>query len=329
MTRTPVAGTRIAGFGHYAPEQVVTSVEIERGLGLTEGWIVGRTGIRERRVAAPHEAVSDLAFAAAEKALADAGIPKAAIGLTLLATSTPDHLLPPTAPLLAHRLGLPASGAVDLTGACAGFLYALVLADGFVRTTGRAVLVAAANILSRRVDPSDPSTAALFADAAGAVVLAPSPREGAGVVGSCLASDGSGYDLIQIPDSGSRLSATGQAGAGRMVMREGRTVFSRAVAMMAASCRTALEEAALTLDDVTHFLPHQANARIITAVAERLGISPERTLSSVADYGNSSAATVPFTLSALRATRAYGAGDVLLIAAAGAGLTGGAAVFRF
>ncbi|WP_282888921.1 beta-ketoacyl-ACP synthase III [Xanthobacter autotrophicus] len=323
-------GTRIAGFGHHAPDQVVTSAEIERRLGLAEGWIAGRTGIHARRVAAPHEAVSDLAVAAADMALADAALPKGAVGLTLLATSTPDHLLPPTAPLLAHRLGLTSSGAVDLTGACAGFLYALVLADGFVRTTGRVALVAAANILSRRTDPRDAATAALFADAAGAIVLAPSPRADAGVIASSLASDGSAYDLIQIPDSGSRLSASGlTSGDARMVMRDGRTVFSRAVAMMASSCRTALEDAGLAPEDVIHFLPHQANARIITAVAERLGIGPERTLSSVADFGNSSAATLPFTLSALRATRAYGEGDVLLLTAAGAGLTGGAAVFRF
>ncbi|MFS8037005.1 beta-ketoacyl-ACP synthase III [Xanthobacter sp. AM11] len=323
-------GTRIAGFGHHAPAHRVTSAQIEQRLGLAEGWIGGRTGIHARRVAAPHEAVSDLAAAAAEMALCDAGLPREAIGLTLLATSTPDHLLPPTAPLLAHRLGLPASGAVDLTGACAGFLYALVLADGFVRTTGRAALIAAANILSRRVDPHDAGTAALFADAAGAVVLAPAPGTASGVVGSCLASDGSAYDLIQIPDSGSRLPPPGQPPApARMVMREGRAVFAKAVAMMAASGRTALAEAGLEPADVTHFLPHQANGRIITAVAERLGIGAERTLSTVADFGNSSAATLPFTLSACRAARRYGPGDILLFTAAGAGLTGGAAVFRF
>src|SRR3984957_4641575 len=166
--------SRIAGLGHYVPERRVENAEIEARLGLESGWIERRTGIRARRWAAPHEALTDLAMKAGDMALDDAGIARDDVALTLLATSTPDHLLPPSAPLLTHQLGLSNSGAIDLTGACSGFLYALALADGFVRTQGKPVLIVAANILSRRINPEERDSAVLFADAAGAMVLAPS-----------------------------------------------------------------------------------------------------------------------------------------------------------
>jgi len=161
----------ILGLGHHAPERCIGNAEIEQRLGLEPGWIERRTGIRERRYAARNEALTDIAAKAGDMALQSAGIDRSTIALTLLATSTPDHLLPPSAPLLAHRLRLTNSGGIDMAGACAGFLYALTLADGFVRTQGAAVLVVGANILSRRIDATDAGTSALFADAAGAVVL--------------------------------------------------------------------------------------------------------------------------------------------------------------
>lgn len=147
--------SRIAGLGHYVPERRVENAEIETRLGLEAGWIERRTGIRARRWAAPHQALTDLAVEAGAMAIDNAGIARADVGLTLLATSTPDHLLPPSAPLLSHRLELPNSGALDLTGACSGFLYALTLADGFVRAQGKPVLIVAANILSRRINPEE------------------------------------------------------------------------------------------------------------------------------------------------------------------------------
>ncbi|QRM32340.1 beta-ketoacyl-ACP synthase III [Microvirga sp. VF16] len=322
-------GTRIAGLGHYVPQRVVTNAEIEARLDLEDGWIVRRTGILERRWAAPEEAVSDLAVPAAAMALSRAALVPSSIGLVLLATSTPDHLLPPTAPLVAHRLGL-ACGAVDLTGACAGFLYAFVLAEGFVRTTGRAALVIAANILSRRIDPNDRVTAALFADAAGAVVIAPSDVADAGLLASALGSDGAGYELIQIPTGGSRrpMADGTPAREDRMVMRDGRAVFTKAVDLMVSSCRQVLATAGLAAGEVTRFVPHQANARIVAAVRENLAIAPERTLSTVAEFGNSSAATIPLSLSRASLAHDLRDGDILLLAAAGAGLTGGAAVYR-
>ncbi len=191
--------SRIAGLGHYVPARTVLNAEIEAGLGLEAGWIEARTGIRARRWAEPGETLSGIAEKAGEMALNMAGIDRASVGLMLLATSTPDHLLPPSAPLVAHRLGLSRSGAVDLAGACAGFIYALTFADAFVRAHDKPALVVAANILSRRINPSERASAILFADAAGAVLLVPSGQAGDGILGASLAADGSGYGLIHRP----------------------------------------------------------------------------------------------------------------------------------
>ena len=195
--------SRMAGFGHAVPSRCVDNAEIETSLGLEAGWIERRTGIRTRYWAQEGDALSGLAARAGRMALEDAEIGPDDIALTLLATSTPDHLLPPSAPLLAHRLGLARSGAIDLAGACSGFLYALTLADGFVRAHGRAVLIVAANILSRRINPAERASAVLFADAAGAVVLKPCREAQRGLLSADLVADGDGYDLIQIAAGGS------------------------------------------------------------------------------------------------------------------------------
>jgi 3-oxoacyl-[acyl-carrier-protein] synthase-3 len=323
-----MTGVEIIGLGHYAPETIVTNAEIEKRLGLEAGWIKRRTGIDARRYAAADEALSDIAVKAGEMALADAPIAQSDIGLLLLATSTPDHLLPPTAPLVAHRLGLANAGAIDMTGACAGFIYALTLADSFVRAQGKSVLVIAANVLSRRINPADRASSVLFADAAGATLLAPSRRSDAGIRGAHLAAKGEHYGLISIPGGGSRRPFSKDLGADEtlMVMPDGQAVYSEAVAMMTQSAASALGRAGLAAEDVTHFIPHQANARMMTTVAHQLSIAPERTLSTIADYGNSSAATIPFTLARSASERHYKTGDIVLMTAAGAGLIGGAAV---
>jgi 3-oxoacyl-[acyl-carrier-protein] synthase-3 len=323
-----VKGCEIVGLGHYAPERCVANEEIETRLNLEPGWIERRTGIVSRRYAADGEALTDIAAKAGEMALSGAGIDPSRVALTLLATSTPDHPLPPSAPLLAHKLGLASSGAIDMAGACAGFLYALVLADGFVRTHGASVLVVAANILSRRINPSERASCVLFADAAGAVILAPSERPGAGVLGCKLVSDGSGYDLIKIAAGGSRCPFAPDVPIedSLMAISDGQAVFSRAVDMMVAASREALEQAGLTVTDVDLFVPHQANARIMAAVARQLGVADAKLVSTVAEYGNSSAATIPFSLSAA-ARGALQPGAKVLMCAAGAGLTGGGVVF--
>lgn len=324
-------GSRIIGFGRHAPERRVDNGELEARLGLEPGWIERRTGIRSRRYAAKDEALTDLAYLAGRAALADSGLAPGELALTLLATSTPDHLLPPSAPLLAHRLGLDRSGAVDLAGACAGFLYALVLADSFVRGHGRPVLVVAANILSRRINPDDSASAILFADAAGAVVLAPSDAPGTGVLGVDLSADGSRYDLIRIPAGGSRKPFVPDLPPSElfMAMPDGRAVFALAVEMMTTSSRRALAMAEVAAGDIARWVPHQANARILEAVRRNLDLPPEGVVSTIAEFGNSSAATIPFSLAASAEARPFAPGERILLTAVGAGLTGGAAVFGF
>jgi 3-oxoacyl-[acyl-carrier-protein] synthase-3 len=323
-------GSALLALGHYAPARRVTNAEMETRLGLEAGWIARRTGIRERRFAAPDEALSDLAVKAGAMALANADFDAATLGLVVLATSTPDHPLPPSAPLVAHRLGATGAGAIDMAGACGGFLYALTLADSFVRAQQTAVLVIAANILSRRLNLDDAQSAGLFGDGAGAALLVPSARKGSGVRGVHLSSDGAGYDLIQIPAGGSRrpFAAALAPEATLMQIKDGRAVFTRAVKMMAEASEKALARAGLTLGAIDHFVPHQANARIMGALQRQLGIADERMLSSVALYANSSAATIPLTLSLAAEQRSFNTGERLLMAAAGAGLTGGAVVFE-
>ncbi|OYX72136.1 MAG: 3-oxoacyl-ACP synthase [Rhizobiales bacterium 32-66-11] len=322
--------SRIVGFGHAVPRREVLNAELEAQLGLEAGWIARRTGIEARRWAEPSDTLSGLAQGAAEMALAEADLPRDAIGLTLIATSTPDQLLPPTAPLLAHRLGLNRSGAADLAGACAGFLYALVLAEGFVRLHRKPALVVAANFLSRRINPAERGSAVLFADAAGAVVLAPSHEPDTGILGVSLASDGAGYDLVAIPGGGSSrpfgpdlpLEET------RMTITDGRELYVQAVRMMTESARTALDAAGLDAGAVDWLAPHQANARMLDMVAHQLGIAPEKVVRSIARYGNSSAATIPLSLSLAHRERAFRRGETLVLTAAGAGLTGGACALR-
>lgn len=238
-------GVAWAGFGHYLPEKQVTNAEIERDMGLPDDWIESRTGIRTRHYAATDQALSDLAVPAGAMALEGAGATTEEVGLLLLATSTPDHLLPPTAPLVAHRLGL-SCGAVDLAGACAGFLHALTLGAGHVKLTGKSVLVIAANLLSRRIDPDEVASRVLFADAAGAVLLRPSDNSARGPRAVVLRSDGADYDHIRIERGGSRLPFTAP-GTGGLTMRmpDGRAVFARAVEGMVGSAREALAEAGL------------------------------------------------------------------------------------
>lgn len=323
-------GVEIAGLGHFAPEHRVANAVIEARLGLEDGWIERRTGIRARRYAADGETLSALAVNAGEMALANSGLSRGDVAMVLLATSTPDHLLPPSAPLVATQLGLPNAGGIDMAGACGGFVYALSLADGFVRTQGRPVLVIAANVLSRRINPADRASSVLFADAAGAALLVPSPRPDAGMQGCDLAANGERYDLIHIPGGGSQrpFSQVSDVSETHMIINDGQAVFAEAIAMMSDCARKAMGKAGASPAHVTRFIPHQANVRIIDKVAQRLAIPAEKMLSSIAEYANSSAATIPLTLSLDASQRPIVKGETLLMTAAGAGLTGGAVLWR-
>ncbi|HEV2898186.1 MAG TPA: beta-ketoacyl-ACP synthase III [Pseudaminobacter sp.] len=320
--------SRILGLGHHAPARKVENPEIENRLGLETGWIERRTGIRSRFWAMDQDTLSGLAGHAGAMALANAGIDRGDIGLLLLATSTPDHLLPPSAPLVAHQLGLGRAGAVDLTGACAGFIYALMFADGFTRLHGKAALIIAANILSRRINPAERASAVLFADGAGAVVIGPCEDPDRGILGASVDSDGSRYGLIQIPAGGSNMPFHGGLGLEqtRMTITDGREVFAKAVEMMTDCSKNALAAAGVRPQDVGRFVPHQANARIFDAVGRNLGIAYQAIVKTIADYGNASAATIPLSLSLANQAEPFRRGEKILLAAAGAGLSGGALV---
>jgi 3-oxoacyl-[acyl-carrier-protein] synthase-3 len=323
------AGARILGLGHHVPGRRIMNAEIEASLNLEAGWIQQRTGICSRFWALPGDTLSGLATKAGEMALEQASIDRADIGLLVLATSTPDHLLPPSAPLVAHKLGLNRAGAVDLAGACAGFIYALTYAESFARLHSKSALVIAANILSRRINPTERASSILFADAAGAMLLSPSDDPGQGILGVSLQSEGSGYDLIKIPAGGSKRPFSAETGITetRMTITNGGQVFTKAVDMMSKCAHEALTEAGMTPTDISRFVPHQANIRMMSAVRKNLCIEGDRMVSTIADYGNSSAATIPLSLSLADKTLQFHSGEKLLLVAAGAGLTGAALVF--
>lgn len=321
-------GVLWAGWGHHVPERVVPNAEIETDMGLDPGWIQRRTGIVARRYAAPHEALSDLASPAGRMALHAAGATADEVGLLLLATSTPDHTLPPTAPLVAHQLGLRA-GAIDLAGACAGFVYALTLGAQHCRLTGRSVLVIGANLLSRRINPAERASRVLFADAAGAVLLRPADNPALGLRSSDLGSDGSGHGMIQVAAGGSRRPWSPDLAASETLMRmsEGHSVFAAAVEGMVASGQRALADAGVSATDVDLWAPHQANDRIVAAVRPRLGLAGTPMAASLAAFGNSSAATIPLSLS-LAAGQQDLADRTVLLSSFGAGTLWASAVWR-
>lgn len=320
---------KIVSAASAVPEHGTSSAAIEARLGLEPGWIERRTGIRQRPTASPSEATSDLAVRASQDAIARSGVKAGEIGLVLLATSTPDHLLPPTAPLVAHRLGLH-SGAVDLAGACSGFVYALVLAAGWADGAQKPALVIGANILTRRVNENDPSTVSLFSDGAGAVVVV--PARPTCLLGSHLNSDGSAYEVIGIRAGGTREPVTPESvreGHNLMTIRRGGSLFKQAVHAMADAGKEALKEAGMQASEIAWWIPHQANVRIIQDAGALLGIAPERTINVVAQYGNSSAATIPIAMADALARGLLKEGDTILITAAGAGLITAGAVLRW
>jgi 3-oxoacyl-[acyl-carrier-protein] synthase-3 len=320
----------IAGVGSHLPERVVPNAWFERLVETSDEWIRERTGIAERRFAAEDEATSDLAVAAARRALEDAGVAPEQVDLVVCATLTPDTPIPATAVWAQRKLGL-SCPAFDVNAACAGFSYALSTGAAFIGSgAAETVLVIGAEVLSRVMDFSDRSTCVLFGDGAGAVVLRPS--EVPGIIGSVLGADGTAAEILIIPAGGSARPASPETVAARdhaIRMPAGREVFKRAVVEMASACRELLDKAGYTPQDVDVLIPHQANARIMVAVAERLGIGPDRAIVDVAEVGNTSAASIPIALDrAYRAGRVR-PGDLVLLTSFGAGLAWGATLIRW
>ncbi len=318
----------ITGTGSYLPERVLTNQELATFVDTSDEWIRTRTGIRQRHVAAENEMTSDLATRAARRALDAARLSPVDIDTVLVATTTPDYTFPATACVVQDKLGVPAGAmAFDLQAVCSGFIYGLTVADSLIRAgQARHVLLIGAETLTRLLDWEDRATCVLFGDGAGAVVL--QAAEGAGTVAdrgvlhTVSRADGRHRDLLHT-DGGP--SSTGTVGKLRM---QGREVFRHAVTNIADAMREVMEAAGVSADDIDLFVPHQANVRILEATAKKLGIPAERIMLTIAEHGNTSAASIPLALdTAVREGRAK-PGDLLLLEAMGGGFTWGAALLR-
>ncbi len=318
----------VLGCGSYLPHQVLTNDDLARKVATSDEWIVQRTGIHERRIAAPGELTSQLAVNAARSALAHARVEAQSIDLIVLATSTPDNTFPATAVSVQAALGINHGAAFDLQAVCSGFVYGLATADALLKTGAFSrALVIGAETFSRILDWTDRSTCVLFGDGAGAVVLEaqqqPDIREARGILTVRLRSDGR-YKAKLYVDGGP--SSTGTVGHLRM---EGREVFRHAVAMITDVVEAAFKATGYTADDVDWFIPHQANKRIIDGSAHKLGIAPAKIVSTVDRHGNTSAASIPLALADALAERRIKRGDLILFEAMGGGFTWGAALVRW
>ena len=324
MSTFPVA---ITGLGSYLPEQVVTNDDLAQRLDTSDEWIRTRTGIRERRHAAPHEATSDLAIAAGRAALKDAGLTADDVDVIIVATTTPDHPVPATAPIVAAKLGRTCA-AFDLNAACSGFVYGLQVGAGMA-AGGATVLLIGAETLTRYVDPDDRSIAVLFGDGAGAVVLR---RDESATIGPFdLGSDGSEVEILWMRAGGSREPFDPIAHAeasSRMDMRGG-DVYRHAVTRMTSSSQIVLEAAGMTVEDVDLMVGHQANLRILEAVGQRLDVPMSRSHVTVDRHGNTSAASIPLALDDAYRQGLLAPGARLLLTAFGGGLTWGSCVLTW
>lgn len=321
---------RIVGTGSYVPERVLTNTDLERMIATSDSWIVERTGIRERRIAAPGEACSDLGTKAAERALEAAGLTAADLDLILVATCTGDSPLPSTACLIQHRLGAVRAAACDISAACCGFVYALAVGDAYVKTGLRHVLVVGAEVMSAITDWTDRSTCILFGDGAGAVVLGPAEGD-RGILSSHLHSDGNLWDLICVPGGGSRIPPSDKmlADGLQYLKMKGNETFKVAVKTLEESAREALSANHFAVEDLDLYVPHQANVRIIKAVADRLGLPMEKVFLNMDRYGNTSAASIPLALDEAVRTALVKDGSLVMIAAFGSGLTWASALIRW
>ncbi len=319
----------VLGCGSYLPEQVVTNAQLAARIDTSDEWIVQRTGIRERHIAAEGEFTSHLAIKAAQAALTDAGLDAQSIDLIVLATSTPDNTFPATAVAVQHGLGINHGAAFDLQAVCSGFVFALATADNFLRTGAfKRALVIGAETFSRILDWNDRGTCVLFGDGAGAVVLEAQEQPGKaatdrGVVTTHLRSDGRHKAKLFV-DGGP--SSTQTVGHLRM---EGREVFKHAVGMITDVIVDAFKATGLNADSIDWFVPHQANKQIIDASAHKLHIAPEKVVLTVDRHGNTSAASIPLALSVARRDGRIKRGDMVLLEAMGGGFTWGSALVRW
>lgn len=332
IRRSPLrrlTGVQIIGTGSFLPDNVVTNDDLA-SLGCDADWIIQRTGIRERRHAPPEISTSDMAVAAAEKCIADSGVSRSEIDMLVLATLSPDYLLPATAPTVQHRLGLNCA-AMDVGAACAGFMYALVTGMQYVATgTSNCCLVIGSDTNSRVMNPADKKTYPLFGDGAGAVLVTKGAAE-QGLLSYTLGADGSGDCLLVRPEGGSRASITpgSEVGLGWFVRMDGRPVFKWAVRLLQDTSKQVLDAAGYSKEDVKAWLWHQANIRILDAATDTMEIDRQRVITNLDQYGNTSAGSIPIALDeALRAGR-FARNDLVVMCGFGGGLSWGTALMRW
>jgi len=317
---------RITGWGMYAPERVLTNADLERVVDTSDEWIVSRTGILERRIAAPHETTATLSAIAGKRAIAVAGLEPDDIDVILVATLTPDYWMPSTGALVKEAIGNTRAAAMDVMAACSGFVYAYSVADAYIRSgMFKNALVIGAETLSRFLDYSDRGTCILFGDGAGAVVLSASDQEGGGLQGLEMTTDPDGAYMIWLPSGGSRSPASGQtlARGEHYVRMEGKETYRYATKTMATTALKAIERAGWQPAEIDLFIPHQANLRIIESVAKGLGLPMEKMFVNLDRYGNTSAASVPIALAEAVDSGRIKIGDKVVLVAFGAGLTSG------
>ncbi len=328
----PLPTSIVLGTGAYAPTRVLTNADLEKMVATNSEWIVSRTGIRARHVAAEGEATSDLAAAAARQALDLAGVDAAEIDMIVVGTVTADTPTPSCAAFVQAKLGAVNAFAFDIGAACAGSLYGLVMADQFIRSgMVKKALVIGAETLSRVVDWTNRETCVLFGDAAGAILLAATEEEGHGVLASTLRTDGTLTGILNIPGGGSRLPITPELAAGNdhKIKMRGREVYKVATRLLPEVVAETLAKAGLTAADVTHVIAHQANIRIIESALGNLGVPVEKCWINIDRYGNTSSASMPITLDEANRAGRLKKGDIIAMMAIGAGMTWGGAVVRW
>jgi 3-oxoacyl-[acyl-carrier-protein] synthase-3 len=330
-TNQPKRTVSIIGTGSYVPERILTNAELEKLVDTSDEWIRTRTGIRERRIAAADEHTSDLASKAALAALENAGIGADEIDLILVATVTPDMFFPSTACFVQQKIGAKKAACFDVSAACSGFLYALEIAQQFITSnTYNTVLVIGAEKLSSIVDWTDRNTCVLFGDGAGAAILR--HRGGShGVIATHMGSDGSFSDILYIPGGGSRYPMNKENIDLRMnaIKMNGKETYKQAVTAMMNAANTALQQAGLTCDDLACIIPHQANMRIIEAIADRMKVPIERFMVNLDRFGNTSAAAVAIALDEANRTGRMKEGDYILLVVFGGGLTWASSVIQW
>jgi 3-oxoacyl-[acyl-carrier-protein] synthase-3 len=323
---------KVTAAAFYVPERVVTNADLEKTLDTSDEWIRTRTGIRERRFAAPGQATSDLAAEAARKLLASRGIDAGEIDVIIVATVTPDMAFPSTACVLQDKIGARNAWGFDLSGACAGFVFGLSTAAQFVHAGPyRRVLVVGADTMSSILDPKDRNTYVLFGDGAGAVLVEPAHPDKAGVLDFILRCDGSGGKFLYLPAEGSLNPASHETVSRNMhvVHQDGRAVFKSAVQGMSEISAEILKRNGVRVEDLTMYIPHQANMRIIDAAVEKLGMDRCRVARNIERYANTTAATIPIGISEAVDQGRIRKGDLLLLATFGAGFTAGSVLLRW